>query len=116
MSCVLLKEVRKRTEEVNKNLSDKIKIEEKGVLKIRDILVAQNPFKTRRCTKVTCPLCSKSEYIEVTWDKVKVPCNDSGATGRGNALHVRKETLSKFMRAKPAGQQEQGGLSTLKIY
>ena len=74
---VLLKAVKKREEELNKNSSERIKIEEKGGLKIKDILGAKNPFKTSRCIQKTCPLCTQSEFIEITSDKVKVPCNAS---------------------------------------
>ena len=41
---ILAKELRKREEELNKNCTERIKIEEKGCLKIKDIIGSKNPF------------------------------------------------------------------------
>ena len=71
----LMKELQKRETELNKNSQDRIKIVEKGGLKIKDILCAKNPFKKSKCELKTCPLCSNSEFVEVSSDEVKVSCN-----------------------------------------
>ena len=49
----LMKELQKREEELNKNYQDRIKIVEKGGLKIKNILCAKNPFKKSRCEQKT---------------------------------------------------------------
>ena len=46
---VLVKELRKREAELNKNNQERIKIEEKGGLKVKDILCSKNPFKKTTC-------------------------------------------------------------------
>ena len=111
---VLLKEVRKRMEELNKNSSEKIKIEEKGGLKIKDILVAKNPFKTGRCTQVTCPLCSTSEYIEVTSDKVKVPCNASSTGYRWQCITCKERNIVKIYEGETGRSARTRGAEHLK--
>ena len=45
----LLKEIKKREEELNKNKKERIKIVEKGGLKIEKILTTKNPFKEEKC-------------------------------------------------------------------
>ena len=55
---MLLKELRKREEELNGKNSEKIKIVEKGGTKIKDILINKNPFKPEKCGENWCPLCN----------------------------------------------------------
>ena len=55
---VLAKELQKREEELNKNNEERIKIVEKGGLKIKDILGSKNPFAKSKCSQKTCPLCT----------------------------------------------------------
>ena len=72
---VLAKEIRKRLEEINKNEAEKIKIVEKGGLKMRNVLGSKNPFKKEKCIQQTCPLCNSSTYIETNKDDIKIACN-----------------------------------------
>ena len=51
----LAKELRKREEELNKNCKERIKIMEKGGLKIKDILGSKNPFPKSKCIKKNMP-------------------------------------------------------------
>ena len=71
----LAKELRKREAELNKHSGERIKVVEKGGLKIKDILCAKNPFPKPKCTEKICPLCKNSEYVEVNQDKKQPPCN-----------------------------------------
>ena len=72
---VLAKELRKREAELNRNNQERIKIEEKGGLKIKDILCSKNPFPKTTCLQKTCPLCTTSQHVEVNTEEVKIPCN-----------------------------------------
>ena len=71
---VLAKEVRTRLQELNKNSKEKIKVEEKGGVKIKDMFGPKNPFKALKCTQKTCPLCTESEFISVNPEN-KIQCN-----------------------------------------
>ena len=66
---VLAKELQKREEELNKNNDERIKIVEKGGLKIKDILAPNIFFKNSNCNN--CPLCSKSKFVETHTDEIK---------------------------------------------
>ena len=74
---VLAKEIRKREEELNKYNTERIKIEEKGGLKIKDILSSKNPFEKSKCTKKTRPLCTEGEFVDIQTDEIKIPCNSN---------------------------------------
>ena len=65
----LLKELRNREEELNKNKKERIKIVEKGGEKIEKILTKKNPFKEEKCTDKWCPLCKGSV------GEIKIACN-----------------------------------------
>ena len=66
---VLTKELKKREQELNKNNSDRIKIIEKGGVKIESFLTKKNPFKKENCSVKLCPLCSNKNK------EVKILCN-----------------------------------------
>ena len=70
-----MKELQKREAELNRNNQERIKIVEKGGLKVKNILCAKNPFKKSKCELKTCPLCSNSEFVEASSEEVKVACN-----------------------------------------
>ena len=65
----LLKELKNREEELNKHKKERIKIVEKGGMKIETLLTNKNPFKNEKCEAKGCPLC-KGEYGDF-----KIPCN-----------------------------------------
>ena len=52
----LMKELKKREEELNGKNGERIKITEKGGIKIANILTNKNPFKKERCQEEWCPL------------------------------------------------------------
>ena len=70
-----MKELQKREAELNRNNQERIKIVEKGGLKVKNILCAKNPFKKSKCELKTCPLCTNSEFVEVSSEEVKIACN-----------------------------------------
>ena len=84
---VLAKELQKREEELNKHNSERIKIEEKGGLKIKDILgTTKNPFVQSKCIQKTCPLCTKSEFVDITAGETRVPCNTNNVGYRWRCM------------------------------
>ena len=66
---ILLREIRNREEELNKHSSERIKIVEKGGIKMEKMLINKNPFKNEKCQEKWCPLC-KGEYGDF-----KIACN-----------------------------------------
>lgn len=65
----LLKDVKQREKELNGHSKERIKIVEKGGIKISQILTKKNPFKEEQCTDKWCPLC-KGDF-----GKIKMACN-----------------------------------------
>ena len=68
----MAKKVRKREEELNRNNPERIKMEERGGLKVKDMLGIQKNFKKPNCTQKTCPMCTKSDFIEITYMKKQI--------------------------------------------
>ena len=66
---VLLKEMRNREEELNGHDIERIKIVEKGGIKMEKILTKKNPFLEEKCQEKWCPLC-KGNY-----GNIKIGCN-----------------------------------------
>ena len=71
---VLVKELQKREEEINKFSKERIKIIEDGGVKLKDLLVCKNPFPIPKCKKKKCVIC-ESEVKE----NLKIPCNTNNA-------------------------------------
>ena len=92
---MLAREVRQRLKELNKNDSEKIKVEERGGLKIKDMLGSKNPFQKPKCIQRTCPLCSKSDYIEVSSEEVKIPCNTNNVGYRWRCITCKERDIVK---------------------
>ena len=65
----LLQELKNREEQLNKNNKERIKIVEKGDLKIEKIMTTKNSFKEEKCQDKWCPLC-KGDFGEF-----KIACN-----------------------------------------
>ena len=72
---ILLKRLQKREAELNKDPKDRVKMVEKGGMKIKNILCRKNPFKKSKCHQKTCPLCFQSTFVDASSEEVKVSCN-----------------------------------------
>ena len=92
---LLAKQLRQREAELNKNNKERIKIEEKGGLKIKDILTSKNPFKKSKCVQKTCPLCTSSKYIETSEEEIKIPCNSNNIGYRWTCLTCKERDIVK---------------------
>ena len=64
-----VKELKKMEEELNKYSEDRIKIIEKGGVKIENMLSKKDPFKKESCKEKWCPICKN------TPNKIEVLCN-----------------------------------------
>ena len=65
----LLKEMKKREEEINRNSDERIKIVEGGGVKMKDLLVVKNPFPNTVCEMRKCVLCENKTT------EIKIACN-----------------------------------------
>ena len=86
----LARELRRREAELNKHSGERIKIVEKGGLKIKDILCAKNPFQRSKCTDKNCPLCTDSRYVKVDHDRKQPPCSSNNVGYRWSCVTCQK--------------------------
>ena len=112
---VLVKDLKRREKELNGNNKERIKFEEKGGLKMKDILTSKNPFKNSQCTQKTCPLCNQSEFVSADTQDVKISCNSDNVGYRWVCITCKDREINKiYMVAKLEDLQEFGGLNTSK--
>ena len=112
---VLAKELRKREEEMNRNNSERIKIEEKGGLKIKDILTSKDPFKKSKCSQKSCPLCTDSQSVD-TNPKVKIPCNTHNVGYRWSCITCQERSITKVYEGETGRSARTRGAEHLKEY
>ena len=68
---ILAKELKQREEELNRFSNERIKIVEKGGIKVENILTQKDPFEKEKCTEKLCPICKNES------NKVNVLCNSN---------------------------------------
>ena len=110
----LAKALRQREEELNKNGNERIKIEENGGTKIIDILGSKNTFKTSRCVQKTCPLCTKSEFVEISSGEVKIPCNTNNVGYRWRCMTCSDRNVCKVYEGETGRSARTRGAEHLK--
>ena len=87
---VLLKELQKREEEVNKFNDERFKMVETGGVKIEEILTQKNPFKKERCTENDCPLCKNTGN-----QKIKALCSTNNVGYRWICENCENKNLKR---------------------
>ena len=65
-------------------------------MKIKDMLGSKNPFKKQKCVQKTCPLCTASEWIQVSSDEVKIPCNTNNVGYRWRCVTCQERNVTKI--------------------
>ena len=110
----LMKELQKRESELNKNNEDRIKIVEKGGLKIKNVLCAKNPFRKSKCQLKTCPLCADSKFVEGSSDEVKIACNTNNVGYKWQCLTCREDDTVKVYEGETGRSARLRGAEHLK--
>ena len=109
-----MKEVQQRESEVNKNDKERIKVVEKGGLKMKHILCSKNPFKKSKCEQRTCPLCSKSENVDISSAEVKVSCNTNNVGYRWTCSTCKEDDIVKVYEGETSRSARLRGAEHLK--
>ena len=91
----LAKQLRQREAELNKNNKERIKIVEKGGLKIKDILGSKKTFQKSKCIQKNCPLCTSSQFIETSDEETKIPCNTNNIGYEWTCLTCKEKNILK---------------------
>ena len=110
---VLAKSVQKREEELNRNNPERVKVVEKGGLKVKDIIAPKNPFKKSRCEHKKCPLCKNSEFISVNPEDVKIACNTNNVGYRWICLTCKERNVIKAYEGETGRSARTRGLEHL---
>ena len=55
----------------------------------------KNPFKKSHCAEKTCPLCTKSQFIDVLPTEVKIPCNSNNVGYRWLCVTCKERDITK---------------------
>ena len=111
---VLAKQLQKREEELNRNTEERIKIVEKGGLKIKDILGSKNPFKTLSCNEKTCPLCTESEYVHIQSEERKISCRTNNVGYRWRCVTCKERDMDKVYEGETGRSARLRGAEHLK--
>ena len=111
---VLADELRKRKADLNKHSQERIKIVEKGGLKIKDILGTKNPFQTSNCSQKTCPLCTESKHVKVSSDENIHPCNSNNIGYRWQCLKCAENDMVKVYEGESGRSARLRGAEHLK--
>ena len=111
---VLVKALTKREQEVNKNGHERIKFEEKGGLKVKDVLGSKNPFKKPKCVQKTCPMCTKSQFVDINPEDVKIPCNTNNVGYRWRCVTCRERNIVKVYEGETGRSARVRGAEHLK--
>ena len=110
----LAKELKIREEELNKYNKERIKIVEKGGIKIKDLLTSKNPFQKSKCLEKSCPLCQKSEFVEPSSEEVKISCKTNNIGYRWVCLTCKERNINKVYEGESARSARIRGSEHLK--
>ena len=110
----LLKDLEKRESELNKNDEERIKFVEKGGFKMKNLLCSKNPFKKSKCQHKTCPLCFNSEFVEVSPEEIKIPCNTNNVGYKWSCLTCQENNLIKVYEGETSRSARLRGVEHLK--
>ena len=104
----------KENRRLNKNSKKRIQIEEKGGLKMKDMLCSKNPFKKSKCVQKSCPLCTKSTFIETSSEDVKIPCNTNNVGYRWHCITCKERNIVKVYEGETGRSARIRGAEHLK--
>ena len=89
---------------------------EKGGLKVKDILGAKNPFKWSNCSEKTCPLCTKSDIVDIETEEVKIPCSTNNVGYRWRCLTCKEKDIVKVYEGETGRSARLRGGEHLKDF
>ena len=111
---ILMKALQKREKELNRDDKERVKFVEKGGMKIKNILCKKNPFKKSKCQEKTCPMCFKSEFVEITTEEVKVLCNTNNVCYRWTCVVCKEQDKVKVYEGESSRSARLRGAEHLK--
>ena len=83
-------------------------------MKIKSILCRKNPFEKSKCHQKMCPLCFKSEFVEVNTEEVKVSCNTNNVGYRWICVNCEENDIVKVYEGETGRSARLRGAEHLK--
>ena len=105
----LVKEIREREEELNRNCNERIKIIEGGRVKLKNLLINKDPFPTIDCDMKKRILCSDGK-------QVKYPCNSNNVGYKLLCETCYERGLLKVYEGETARSARVRGLEHMSSY
>ena len=106
----LLKEMKKREEEINRNSNERIKIIEGGGVKMKDMLIVKNPFPNTTCEMRKCALCKNDT------EEIKIPCNTSNVGYRLICETCEEKGLQRIYEGETARSARTRGAEHMRDF
>ena len=107
---VLAKELKKREKELNQNKEERIKIVEKGGIKVENILTKKDPFIKGKCSEKLCPLCKDESK------KNNIICNSNNIGYRWLCSTCQNNNKVKVYEGETSRSARLRGIEHLKSY
>ena len=111
----LARELRQREEELNRHSQERVKIVEKGGLKIKDILGTKKTFKNSKCTQKNCPMCTTSSLV-VCSEANKIPCNTHNVGYRWQCCTCEERDQTRIYEGETGRSARVRGLEHVKEF
>ena len=86
--------MQRREAEINKASDTRIKIVEKGGIKLKHIISTRNPFPPAPCHRKVCPVCKQTSFTEpvnLKWGQP--PCTSAGVTYNYDCLACQERGI-----------------------
>ena len=106
----LLKEMKKREHEINKNSDERIKIVEGGGVQLKNLLVDKNPFPNPVCELRKCILCKNNTR------EIKIPCRSNNVGYRLVCETCEEKGLHRTYEGETARSARTRGAEHMRDY
>ena len=107
---ILAKEMKKREKELNKNKEERIKIVEKGGIKVENLLMKKDPFTKEKCSEKLCPLCKDESK------KNNIICNSNNVGYRWLCCTCQTKNKLKVYEGETSRSARLRGIEHVKSY
>ena len=107
---ILVKQLKEREEELNKFREDRIKIVEKGGIKVENILTKKDPFEKENCKNKVCPICTNESK------KLNILCNSNNVGYRWVCQTCEVQNKTKVYEGETARSGRLRGIEHLKQF
>ena len=94
----LAKLMQRKEAAINSNGDTRIKIIERGGIKLKHIITSRNPFPPAPCFRQTCPVCKETTFTDpVDLKSANIPCTKMGVTYQYTCLACQaKGVLARY--------------------